>query len=479
MSIAGGMEFDHKRKIGDSKAVFPWLLGALVALLAGACAQHFGWSMPSRLWLVEAFSRAEAQWCIVIAGLGVNILGVVCLIAGQNNQNEDEIKPVRKVSLPVGRSNAERSFTAGSLAEEEASFCSFLDCCAAPRTRSASSGVVRHNSFAGGIDQPVWLQSDEHLHPKFCGHRLKEPGTMPCLDRFAAEELGNIPSHWEYLLPGCSDNERAKCRQLREQVRHVCGAKDAVTMLRFLRARQGRIDAAAQMYEDAMRWRRQTGYELGFRMNTKDDWLHRKVDSCWPPTALLGQDLDGDPIYWNRMGLGSLDFLEKAPAEFLIQHEVYTITRIMQALEESSRLQNRPVMYFTVVSDLGELSIRQFNLRGIMKYKLCVRTLEDNYPELIKRIIAIRVPRIAYTMWNVASHFFDEGTRDKIQIADPQHTMSVLSEFMDPKWIPEELGGTHRIGSSGWCEPCIPSPSGPPSAETMRSLQSKYTDEVA
>ena len=39
--------------------------------------------------------------------------------------------------------------------------------------------------------------------------------------------------------------------------------------------------------------------------------------------------------------------------------------------------------------------------------------------------IAIRVPKLAYTLWNIASHFFDEGTRAKIQIADGQHTMKV------------------------------------------------------
>ncbi|CAE7600597.1 retm [Symbiodinium natans] len=369
------------------------------------------------------------------------------------------------------------TFIVCSLCDElQASICNFLDCCAAA-PRSDSSGILRHNSYAGGVDRPVWLQSDNHLHPKFCGYRLQEPGTMPCLDRFPFEELGsNVPSHWEYMLPGGCDSERAQCRELRERVRHVDGAKDAVTMLRFLRARQGRLDAAAKMYEEAMRWRRQTGYELGFRMNSRDDWLHRKVDSCWPPTAMLGKDLDGDPVYWNRMGLGSMDFLEQVPTEFLIQHEVYTITRIMQALEEASRLSNRPVMYFTVVADLGELSLRNFNIKGIMKYKVCVRTLEDNYPELVKRIIAIRVPRIAYTLWNIISKFFDEGTRDKIQIADPQNTMAVLSQFMDPKWIPEALGGTHRIGESAWCEPCIPSPQGPPSEDTMRSLQSTYGD---
>ena len=65
--------------------------------------------------------------------------------------------------------------------------------------------------------------------------------------------------------------------------------------------------AKSSLEERNQRWREGTGYELGFRLNNKDDLpgacerckrpggsgsvfrLHRKVDSCWPPTAILGK----------------------------------------------------------------------------------------------------------------------------------------------------------------------------------------------
>lgn len=460
---------------------FFWLLVSLLAAIAGARV-HWESSATER-WLPDWLQSVDVQWRVVSTGLCMNLFGVLWLLAGgsgkpretkRGQELQEAVLP--KVAhfesqAPVVRKSSCQS--AGSIPDAEDSFNWMNLCCWTPR--SESSSVMRHNSYGGAPDLPMWLQDDSTLHPKFCGYRLKEPGSMPSLDRFLAEPLGsNVPPHWEFMLPACGDDERMKCRELRERVRHVRGSKDPITILRFLRARQGSVEAAAKMYETAMRWREGTGYELGFRLNNKDDWLHRRVDSCWPPTGLMGKDYDGDPVYWNRMGLGNLEFLEQAPSEFLVQHEVYTITRLMQAMEEASRLNNKPIMNFTVVADLGELSWRSFNIKGIMKYKVCVRTLEDNFPELVKRIIAIRVPRLAYTIWNIASHFFDEGTRAKIQIADGQHTMKVLSEVMDPKWIPEALGGTHRIGDSPWCEPIIPCPRGPPSAETMRALQAAY-----
>ncbi|CAJ1375331.1 unnamed protein product [Effrenium voratum] len=454
----------------QSQASLFWLLVAALAVIVAAGMQ---WdTATAERWLPEILHESSVQWCMVSIGFMMNFIAACMVCAGVKSSarlasTEKAVKPKKEVQI------RERAESTGETGREESSW---LDLCCA-RSPGGSSAVSRQNSYAGGDDEPAWLQDDSALHPKFCGYRLKEPGTMPNLTRFPAEPLGsNVPSHWEFMLPNCGDNERMKCRELRERVKNVRGAKDPITMLRFLRARQGSVSSAAKMYQDAMRWREGTGYELGFRLNNKDDLLHRKVDSCWPPTAILGKDYDGDPVYWNRMGLGNLDFLEKAPADFLIQHEVYTIARIMQAMEEASRMNNRPIMYMTVVADLGEMSWRSFNLKGIMKYKVCVRTLEDNFPELVKRIIAIRVPRLAYTLWNIASHFFDEGTRAKIQIADGNNTMKVLSEFMDPKWVPEALGGTHRINNSSWCKPCIPSPTGPPSPETMRSLDSTFGD---
>eukprot|EP00434_Breviolum_minutum_P024899 symbB.v1.2.021990.t2/scaffold1899.1/size238565/26 len=506
---------------GTFQAPFFWLLVSALAVLVGAGLLPWDNSVYAERWLPDWLQSVDVQWRIVSTGLCMNFLGVLWLLGigsgkAETKKIQSDLEVVHSESRAILKQTSRQS--AGTCPEQEESF-SWMDfCCSTGRTwelgrkikvgsgltvqapAPQSSGTtpmeVRQMNLCGCKMTPPYI-------PSFVAIVACHPWIDSWLSRSGAWRVGglflllvfrarlrlgsNVPSHWEFMMPNCKDEERTKCGELRERVRHVRGTKDPITMLRFLRARQGSVDSAAKMYETAMRWREGTGYELGFRLNNKDD-------CCWPPTALLGKDYDGDPIYWNRMGLGNLDFLEQAPAEFLVQHEVYTITRLMQAMEEASRLNNRPIMHFTVVADLGEMSWRSFsNLKGIMKYKVCVRTLEDNFPELVKRIIAIRVPKLAYTLWNIASHFFDEGTRAKIQIADGSHTMKartrwilstsqdpglhplqVLSEIMDPKWVPEALGGTHRIGNSPWCEPCIPCPRGPPSAETMRSLQAAY-----
>eukprot|EP00931_Biecheleriopsis_adriatica_P114647 TRINITY_DN90568_c0_g1_i1.p1 TRINITY_DN90568_c0_g1~~TRINITY_DN90568_c0_g1_i1.p1 ORF type:complete len:477 (+),score=81.52 TRINITY_DN90568_c0_g1_i1:87-1517(+) len=442
--------------------------------LGGASLSDFAEVAMLRNALLELLPTPSHQWCVVALGFCVNVaLGFYVWrhSAGSAVRAKETFKVSRDPR--VSDSCEGDSPRSPSSPTREAQSFQWLDmmCCSG----TGASSPMKQPTDGGA---PLWLRSDDHIHPKFCGNRLREPGNMPDLARFRFEALGqNVPSHWEYLLPHNSDAERHQCRELRARITNVPGSKDHVTMLRFLRARQGRLEAAADMFKSAMRWRTQTNWEEGFRMNTKDDTLHRQVDSCWPPSAILGTDHDGDPVYWNRLGLGRMDFLEEAPAQFLVEHEVYTITRIMQAMEESSRLTNRPVMYMTVVVDLADLGMRSFNLKALAKYRIIVRVMEDNFPELVKRIVVVRAPRLAYALWNIAQNFFDEGTRAKIQIADSRSTLKVLCKFMDKKWVPEALGGTHRIAGSAWCEPCIPAPRGPPSKETMSAIKAAYTDE--
>merc|ERR1711920_79273 len=190
----------------------------------------------------------------------------------------------------------------------------------------------------------------------------------------------------------------------------------------------------------------------------------------WPPTALMGCDLEGDPVYWNRLGLGSSEFLAEAPLSFLGRHEVYTITRILQAMEERSRREGRPRMYMTVVVDLADLGLKHLNWKAAPKYKHLVRIMEDNFPEMVKRIVIVRAPRIASTLWNVASKFFDEGTRSKMQIADERCTLETLSGVIDSKWIPKALGGSYDLAGSPYCEPMIPGPYGQVPRELVENL---------
>lgn len=198
---------------GNLQAPFFWLLVSLLAAIVGA--GILPWDNSAERWLPDWLQSVDVQWRVVSTGLCVNFVGVLWLLG--KGSGKAESKPLQS-NLEVVKAESraalkQTSWQSTGTAEQFEDSFSWMDfCCSTGRTDTASSSgssVIRHNSYGGAIDEPVWLQDDSTLHPKFCGYRLKEPGIMPCLDRFPSELLGsNVPPHWEFMMPNCGDQER-------------------------------------------------------------------------------------------------------------------------------------------------------------------------------------------------------------------------------------------------------------------------------
>jgi len=422
---------------------------------------------------------------IVSAALLLTVIGFSCT---QWSGRSDTLKQGLSMSSEVcGQSLASQMAptlqkkTKRQVPEGRNDVPSWLACCWRPPKHHVEKSTDFKPSPAGvwmpGSQIP-WLNGEKYIHPKYCGLRLQEPSErLPSLDRFPflSFEDSAAPDAWEPLLR-CSDSERDGCRELRARLTDIPGSKDPVTMLRFLRARQGRVDAAADMYASAMHWRAAKGWERGFRLNTMDDTLHRQMDEYLPSIALMGRDHDGDPVYWNRLCPHTMDYFAKVPSAFLAEHEVYVITRLLQALEEQGRKEGRPVMYMTAVVDLSALGLKHINRKALPKWSITARILEDNFPEMVKRVIVVRAPPLVSTVWRVVSKVFDEGTRNKFQIADQSQCLETLEQFINKRWIPEALGGTNHLEGNPYCEPLIPGPKGPLPTRLVEALYKVYPE---
>merc|ERR1719382_242083 len=99
-------------------------------------------------------------------------------------------------------------------------------------------------------------------------------------------------------------------------------------------------------------------------------------------------------------------------------------------MEELSVLDGRPHMYFTAVVDMDGLGLQHLSRALLNLYHGIVRVDEDYYPEMVKRAIVVRAPWVFGKIWAIVRHFFDEGTRNKIQIAGSD-SMAALEPFID------------------------------------------------
>lgn len=318
---------------------------------------------------------------------------------------------------------------------------------------------------------------DGLTHPKFTGLRMADPsGPMPSCQQFLQQYLDDDSVYGGYTRLQCSDEEKSRCKDLKAAVARVQGPKDAITMLRFLRARQGDVNLAAQMYQASMKWRNKEQLHSGFYLGTIDDTLHRRFDGSWKVLGLLGRDRDGDPIIWERLGRAVMGTCAITPTKFLVEHEVYTMVRTQQAMDELCRAEGKPYMYYTVIEDLDGLGLQHCSWTALQKYKECVRIGQDHYPEMVKRIVIVRAPWIFAKVWSIVQTFFDEGTRQKIQIVSAKDTKKVLDRFIDNKWLPVSLGGQLQIESNADCEPLVVIPKEVPPSVTA-DIRAAYKDD--
>jgi hypothetical protein len=90
---------------------------------------------------------------------------------------------------------------------------------------------------------------------------------------------------------------------------------------------------------------------------------------------------------------------------------------------------------YTILMDRSEFKQENADM-DLMKH--VAATLQDMYPERVKRVIIHPADLIFYTIWNIAKWFLDPVTRDKVQ---PMLYFYGVEQFIDRKYIPRGMGG--------------------------------------
>ena len=74
--------------------------------------------------------------------------------------------------------------------------------------------------------------------------------------------------------------------------------------------------------------------------------------------------------------------------------------------------------------------------------------MEANYPETMGRVLIVRAPRVFPVLWTLVGPFIDDNTRCKFVFysgTDYQLDPGGLAVYIEPKFIPDFLGGTAKV----------------------------------
>ncbi|KAK7339979.1 hypothetical protein VNO77_20669 [Canavalia gladiata] len=209
-----------------------------------------------------------------------------------------------------------------------------------------------------------------------------------------------------------------------------------VLLLKFLRARDFRVNDALNMLLKCLVWRQEFGAD-----NVVDQDLgFKELEGVVAYTH--GYDREGHPVCYNAYGVfKDKDMYERV---FGDEHKLNKFLRWrVQVLERGIRLLHfKPggVNSLIQVTDLKDMPKRE--LRVASNHILSL--FQDNYPEMVARKIFINVPWYFSMLYSIFSPFLTQRTKSKFVISKEGNAAETLYKFIRPEDIPVRYGGLSR-----------------------------------
>ena len=195
------------------------------------------------------------------------------------------------------------------------------------------------------------------------------------------------------MLPGCElDGKAAKKMQA------LFPDASLADIVRFLVARKGEVQAAAEMMTKANEWHR-TNFPLS------GDKL-RQVDAALSAGCFFthGKARDGTPVLYMR---GALYDGSKASPEAYVLAAAHAI---IHALSHSTELNVTVLVHAVNVPGAPNDNADLTFIKGF------ISVLSDNFPERLKRLAIFPFPWYGRAIWSILKVFVDKRTQNKVML---------------------------------------------------------------
>ncbi|XP_073149061.1 patellin-6-like [Henckelia pumila] len=209
-----------------------------------------------------------------------------------------------------------------------------------------------------------------------------------------------------------------------------------VILLKFLRARDFKVQESLTMLLKCLAWRK----EFGADVVLEEDLGFKELEGV--VAYMHGYDKEGHPICYNAYGV----FKDKEMYERIFgdDEKLKKFLRWrVQVLERGIKLlQFKPggINSIIQVTDLKDMPKRE--LRVASNHILSL--FQDNYPEMVARKIFINVPWYFSLLYSMFSPFLTQRTKSKFVISKEGNVAETLYKFIRPEDVPVRYGGLSR-----------------------------------
>ncbi|KAJ7524416.1 hypothetical protein O6H91_17G003800 [Diphasiastrum complanatum] len=212
-----------------------------------------------------------------------------------------------------------------------------------------------------------------------------------------------------------------------------------VILLKFLRARDSKVNNSFSMLKNTILWRKKFG---------ADSILEEDFGTDFDGVAYLhGVDKEGHPVSYNVFGaLNDKDLYQKAfgdqtKIEKFIRWRVQLLEKSIQLLNFSPGGANALIHVIDLKNSPSPL---KKEIRIFVYHALAL--LQDNYPELVVKTVVINVPPwycVLYSM--IVSPFLTQRTKSKFILVPARKVPKSLFKLISPEQVPVQYGGLSRL----------------------------------
>jgi len=214
---------------------------------------------------------------------------------------------------------------------------------------------------------------------------------------------------------------------------------------RFLRARKYDLDAAIQMFIEAMKWREEMKVDSIFETFPKTPQYELLVTHY--PASYHWKDppLTKDSSVVLLSGIGRVDpsIIQTVGYQNLVQFHIWC----METLE---RLHTKTIQEkgywpgFVMIEDLEGVGYHTFSTRVLGLMQEITRINQNYYPDMLRKMYIINVPSIFYIFWKVIQLWLEQRSIAKIELINGKASIIAdkIEAIFDLSSLPLRLGGT-------------------------------------
>lgn len=167
-----------------------------------------------------------------------------------------------------------------------------------------------------------------------------------------------------------------------------------------------------------------------------------KIQESFPAGVLEGVDNDGDPIHLERTGSADATGIHAKFGLKAMYHHAIWLREIQSHgrwHREYEKAHGHPIKQFTVVLDMGGLSVKSMSPSLVALGQKVGRLVQDYYPGYTKRVIFLNSPSVFRFAFNRLTPFLSKKMKEKIVFLDKDPSFEQIGQYLDVRLLPKEL----------------------------------------